>query len=114
VKRSSRNFFLHNHVGVFLASFSTMCYSPHVSAFRSPANGTGSQTQIILVPSSTHCLFRRKLGYFNGKHTSFHRNMLIWCQSNYATLNTRQPYLLIDSDAEMWSVTPLKPMKIAG
>jgi len=40
--------------------------------------------------------------------------ILIWCQSNYATLNARQPYPLIDSHSEMWSDTPLKTMKIAG
>jgi len=71
------------------------------------------QTQIILLPSSTPCLFRGKLVYLNGKHTILHRNLLIWCQLKYAILNTRQPYPLIDSDAEMWSDTPLKTMKIA-
>jgi len=72
------------------------------------------QTQIILLPSSTPCLFRRKFVYLNGKHTNLHRNSLIWCQSNYTTLNTRQPYPLIDSDTEMWSDTPPKTIKIAG
>jgi len=72
------------------------------------------QTQIIILPSSTPCLFCGKFVYLNGKRTNLHRNLLIWCQSDCATLNTRQLFPLIDSDAEMWSDTPLKTTKIAG
>jgi len=52
-------------------------------------------TQNILVPSSTPCLFCGKLVYLNGKHTNIYRNLLIWCQWIYATLNTWQQYPLI-------------------
>jgi len=40
--------------------------------------------------------------------------LLSWADTKYTTLNTRQPYPLMDSDAEMLSDTTLRTMKIAG
>jgi hypothetical protein len=43
-----------------------------------------------------------------GNVQKLRQNLLIGAQAKYATLNTRQPYPLIDYDTEMWSDTLLQ------